>query len=111
MRRETLRQIKALPMRDFESVINQVIDEEVERRTASRVNLILSSFFLAFCDRYPDQTGADILHSIAVDTIKYANGIEPASELRQILLDRTGFDVYEPPSKSSLNYIEKGATV
>lgn len=106
MDRETLRKIKALPMRDFERVVNQVIDEDVERRTQSRVYQILTSMFLALYDRFPGLS-AEALHSIAADTVEYANGIEPASELRQILLDKTGFDVWEKPSESKLRYIEK----
>lgn len=110
MNRDTLRSIKALPMRQFEQVINEVLDEQIEKRAASKVNLFLVSFFLAFCDRYPEQAQADILHSIAVDTIEYTNGIEPASELIEVLKQRTGFDVYEPTKLSSLNYIPKGET-
>lgn len=108
MTRQKLREIKNLDIRKFEQVVNEYINEDVERKTASRVNLFLTSFMLAFIDRYPDQATADILHSIAVDTVEYTKGIEPASELAARLLERTGFDIYEQPSKSTLNYIPKG---
>lgn len=108
MDRDTLRKIKALPLRQFEQAMNDVAEEQIEKRSASKVNMFLTSFFLAFIDRYPDQARADILHSIAVDTLEYTNGIEPASELAAMLKERTGFDIYESTKESNLAYIPKG---
>ena len=65
-----------------------------------------ASMFMALVDRFPALTGAD-LHSIAVDTMEYVNGLETPQELAQRLLDRTGFDIREKPSDSELPYIEK----
>ena len=66
-----------------------------------------SSMFLALVDRFPWMTD-DVLHSVAIDTIEYANGIEPAHELAAKLKERTGFDVLMPPSEDTEHsYIEK----
>lgn len=106
--RQTIREIQHLPRKEFENVVNQVIRDETERARAFYFNLACTSMFTALINRYPWMENGDILHSIAVDTVDIANGIEPASELRALLLERTGFDVYEKPHESALNYIEKG---
>ena len=108
MNRETLRWLKSLPMREFERAVNATVEDEIEKARAYHYNNAFASVFTAMHDRYPDIMTGDILHSIAVDTIAYVNGIDPPKELAERLREQTGFDVYQPPSKSSLNYIEKG---
>ena len=109
MNRQLLREIRSLPMRDFEKAVNATVEDEIEKARAYHYNNAFASVFTAIHDRFPDIMTGDILHSIACDTIAYINGIEPPKELAERLREQTGFDVYEPPSKSSLNYIEKGA--
>lgn len=108
MNRNTLRQIRALPIRDFENTVNQVIYDETQKAKAHAYNHGWACLFLAFIDRIPWLKNAVILHSVAVDTLEYMNGIEPASELGAKLKERTGFDMYERPQDSDLPYLEKG---
>lgn len=108
MNRATLRWLKSLPMREFESAVNSTVEDEIEKARAFHYNNAFASVFTAIHDRFPDIMTGDILHSIACDTIAYINGIEPPKELAERLREQTGFDVYEPPSKSDLNYIDIG---
>lgn len=92
----------------LEEFMNDVYQKEHEKTRAHAYTHAWVSMFLALCDRWPQVMTADMLHSIAVDTLEYTNGIEPASELAVILRERTGFDIDERPQESILNYIEKG---
>lgn len=92
----------------LEQYMNEVYQKEHERTRAHSYKHAWVSMFLALCDRWPEIMTAEMLHSIAVDTIEYVNGIEPASELAVVLKDRTGFDIDEKPSESELKYISKG---
>lgn len=107
MNRETLRDLRKMPIRDFEKTVNQVFDEQIARTRQHSYNLAWTSMLLAMTDRYPELMTAEVIHSIAVDTLEYTNGIEPASELAAKLLERTGFDIYENTKQSKLKYIEK----
>ena len=108
MNRQLLREIRSLPMRDFEKAVNATVEDEIEKARAYHYNSAFASVFTAMHDRYPDIMTGDILHSIAVDTIAYINGIEPPAQIADRLKQETGFDIYERPSQSSLKYIEKG---
>lgn len=92
----------------LEQFMSDVYEREHEKVRAYAYVHAWSSVFLALTDRFPKLMTADMLHSIAVDTMEYVNGIEPASELAINLKERTGFDVHERPSESSLRYISKG---
>lgn len=108
MNRNMLRQIRSLPIRDFETAVNQVIADETKKVRGFAYNHGWACLFLAFIDRFPGLRNAVILHSVAVDTLEYMNGIEPAAELGAQLLERTGFDMYERPQDSALAYLPKG---
>lgn len=107
MDRKTLRDIKNLPLRDFERVFNQVFDQEMEKVRSHCRYQDWTSMMLALADRFPEIMSADMLHSIGMDTLDYINCPAPASELAAQLKERTGFDVYERPSESKLDYIPK----
>lgn len=94
----------------LEKYMNEVYQKEHERTRAHSYKHAWVSMFLALCDRWPEIMTAEMLHSIAVDTLKYVNGIEPAHELAARLKERTGFDIDEKPSESELTYIEKERT-
>lgn len=108
MERATLREIKNLPLRQFEQVINQTIDEQIDKSRGYHYTHAWTSLFLAFCDRFPLRANKQTLNSMAVDTLRYVNGIEPASELASWLQERTGFDIYAKPSDCPLPYVEPG---
>ena len=88
-----------------EALVNEVYDRELQKVRRHSYTHAWVSMFLALVDRFGFD--ANMLHSIAVDTLEYTNGIEPASELADILLERTGFDIEERPMDSKLKYIEK----
>jgi len=111
MNRQTLREIKALPLREFERIVNEVIESETRKARAYAYNDAWASAFSALVDRYPEIMTGDVLHSIACDTVDYVNGVETASEVAAKLKERTGFDIYTPPhTDPDHEYIEKGAT-
>ena len=91
----------------LEQYMDEVYQEQYEKVRAHAYTHAWASMMLALVDRFPGLMTADMLHSIAVDTLEYTNGIEPASELGKKLLERTGFDIYERPSQSERQYIEK----
>ena len=95
---------------NLEKYMNDVYERDHERTRAHAYTHAWASMFLALCDRFPETMTADVLHSIAVDTLKYVNSIEPAHELAAQLKERTGFDIDEKPSESELTYIEKERT-
>lgn len=88
-----------------EALVNEVYDRELQKVRSHSYTHAWVSMFLALVDRFGFD--ADMLHSIAVDTLEYTNGIEPAHELAEMLLERTGFDINEKPSESELEYIGK----
>lgn len=90
----------------LEQFMNDVYEQQHEKVRKHAYIHAWSSMFLALVDRFPWMTD-DVLHSIAVDTLVYTKGIEPAHELAEQLLERTGFDIYEDPEQSALSYIEK----
>ena len=92
----------------LEAYMNDVYEREHERVRAHAYPHAWVSMMLALADRFPDVMTAEMLHSIAVDTLEYINGIEPAHELAAWLKERTGFDIDERPSESELRYIPKG---
>lgn len=93
----------------LEQFMNDVYEREYEKVRKHAYIHAWSCMFLALVDRFPWMTD-DVLHSIAVDTIDYANGIEPAHELAAKLKERTGFDIFVAPHEDAEHsYIEKGA--
>ena len=97
MNRQKLREIKNLPMRDFERVVNQVIDDERANIRRFSYNNAWASAFTALVNRFPDLMTGDMLHSIALDTVDLVNGIKPPAELIADLKARTTFDIEMPP--------------
>lgn len=65
------------------------------------------SMMLALVDRFPDLRDADLLHSIAVDTLDYSNSFFTPAELEEMLMEKTGFDITERPEDSERLYIPK----
>lgn len=89
----------------LEKYMSDVYEREHEQVRAHSYIHAWVSMMLALVDRYG--LTAEELHSVAVDTLEYVNGIEPAHELAVMLKERTGFDIDERPSESELRYIEK----
>lgn len=108
MNREQLRSVQHLPAKQFYQVISNIVNDECARTRDYTFYNLATAMFTALRQRFPDAMTGDMLHSIAVDTIEIANGIETPSELAAALKAETGFDVYLPPSESELRYIEKG---
>ena len=106
MNRQQLRSVQHLPAAQFYQVISNVVNEEAERARSYAYYDAWASMFTVLVDYWPEKMTGDMLHSIAVDTLKYINGTDTPAELAQKLLDRTGFDIYEAPSKSALNYLD-----
>ena len=91
----------------LEQFMNEVYDKQHEQVRRHAYIHAWSSMFLALVDRFPWMTD-DVLHSVAVDTLEYANGVEPAHELAKTLLERTGFDILIPPHEDAEHsYIEQ----
>ena len=106
--RETLRRLQHLPAAQFYQAVVDTVNDEVERARAYTFNNLAACLFTALRQRFPDIMTGDMLHSIAQDTIDLNNEIETPSELDAVLLEETGFSIYEPVNQSKLNYIEKG---
>ena len=110
MNRQKLREIKNLPLREFERVVNQVIDDDRDSIRRFAYNDAWASMFTALVNRFPDLMTGDMRHSIAADTVDIRNGIKPPEELIADLKERTGFDMSVPPHEDeTLKYIEVGA--
>ena len=69
-----------------------------------------TSMMLAICDRFPEYANPDMLHSIAIDTMEYSDGLRPPAELEELLLEKSGFDITEKPEESVHRYIPKGGS-
>lgn len=108
MNREQLRRVQHLPAAKFYEVIQNVVDEEVEKWKAFTFNNLAACMFTALRERFPDLMTGDMMHSIAVDACDISKGEITPHELDARLYEETGFSVYEPPSESLLNYIPKG---
>ena len=108
MNRAQLRSVQHLPAAQFYQVIGNVVEEEAKKRENFAYYNAWVSTFLALHDRWPDLITGDMLHTIAVDTLEYINGLETPTELAEILLERTGFDIYKKPSDDTEHrYVEK----
>ena len=90
---------------NLEKYMNDVYQRDFEKNRAFDYDNAWTSMLLAVAERY--HLSAEELHSIAVDTLEYVNGDAVPSELAQRLLDEYGFDYYEKPSESKLEYIPK----
>lgn len=107
MNREQLRSVQHLPAKQFYQVISNVVNEEVEKQRNYTFYNLAASMFTALRERFPALMTGDMLHSVAVDTIRIANGIETPAELAARLKEDTGFDIYLPPSEeATLRYIK-----
>lgn len=93
---------------NLERYMNDVYQRDFEKNRAFDYDNAWTSMLLAVAERY--HTSADELHSIAVDTLEYVNGDAVPSELAKRLLEEYGFDYYEKPSDSKLEYVAKPPT-
>lgn len=107
MNREQLRSVQHLPAKQFYQVISNVVNEEVEKQRNYTFYNLAASMFTALRERFPALMTGDMLHSVAVDTIRIANGIETPAELAARLKEDTGFDIYQRPA--TYEYEDDGA--
>lgn len=107
MNRETWRDIKRMNWKDAEKALHEVYDPFVHRASEYAYNNAWASMMLALADRFPAMMTREILHSIAVDTLEYSNGVDPPAVLAARLMERTGFNVLEATDESDLPYIPK----
>ena len=107
MNRETWRDIKRMNWQDAEKALHEVYDPYVTRASEYAYNNAWTSMMLALVDRFPGLMTAEILHSIAVDTLEISNGVDTPSMLADQLKERTGYDIMEATDESDLPYIPK----
>ena len=108
MNREQLRRVQHLPAAQFYEVIKNIVEEEAETRKAYAFYDLAACMFTELRERFPYIMTGDMMHSIALDAVNRSHDIETAHELDAKLFEETGFSIYEPPTESKLNYIEKG---
>ena len=104
--REQFREIKRLNYQQFFEVIERAFEREKEKFRSHYYYDAWTSAFMALVKEYPNTMDADHLHTLAVDTLKEVNSGAVPSERAQWLLENVGFDIYEAPSQSFLNYLE-----
>lgn len=92
-----------------QETVEQVFETEYGRVRAYAYYNAWVSMLLALVKRHPRLRNARELHSLAVDTLEICNGAAPPSELAARLLEETGFDIYEKPSESDVEYAPPGA--
>ena len=97
------RALKGMSTQEGLEFLGNLVDDESKRVREYAYYDAWTSMMLALADRYP-LTAAE-LHSIAVDTLEYTNGVQTPAELALVLKERTGFDVREKPADSELEYI------
>ena len=108
MNRETWRAVKKMNWQEAEKTIKEIYDPHIESARIYAYKNAFASVFTALHDRFPDLMTADMLHSIAVDTVAYTEGIEPPEELIEKLYQDTGFDIRLRTVDQPQQYIEKG---
>lgn len=108
MNRNQLRSVQHLPRDKFYEVIKNVVAEEVEKEKHYTFYNLGTAMYLALIRRFPEIMTGDMCHSIAVDAVEISNGIEPPQELAEMIKEKTGFDIYMPPSQDDKHtYIPK----
>ena len=91
----------------LEAYMNDVFQKDYKKHMDYAYRHAWSSAFLALVDRFPEWDG-NMLHSIALDTLEYANGIDTPAELAEKIKVRTGFDIELPPKQDTEHkYIPK----
>ena len=108
MNRETWRDVKRMNWMEAEKAIKAIYDPAIEEARIYAYKNAFASVFTALHDRFPDLMTGDMLHSIAVDTVAYTEGIEPPEELIEALYRKTGFDIRLRTDQQPQHYIPKG---
>lgn len=107
MNRETWRSVKSMSWQEAERAIRAIYDPEIEKAREFAYKNAFACVFTALHDRFPTMMTGDMLHSIGVDAVEYAQGLDTPEELIERLCEATGFDIRLRTDQQPQKYLPK----